>query len=102
MGTTLEYGACEKCGKQNLKTLSECRQCGAPLSWAKSTKVAKTQSNDGGISVGFYIAILGGIIFCAGVFLWFGNVFGFFPTVRYAGYITAVVGAATWKAGLNM
>lgn len=40
--------------------------------------------------------ILGGIIFVVGVFLWCGNVFGFFPTFPMLGYLTIVAGG--WVA----
>ena len=44
----------------------------------------------------------GAIVFAAGVFLWCGNVFGFFPTFPLAGYVTAVVGGFIYKAGKKM
>jgi len=45
---------------------------------------------------------LGAVVFAAGVFLWCGNVFGFFVTFPLAGYLTALAGAATFKAGKRM
>ncbi len=48
------------------------------------------------------VMVLGGIVFAAGVFLWCGNVFGFFPTLPLVGYGTAVVGAITYRTGKKM
>ena len=48
------------------------------------------------------IVALGAIIFVAGVFLWCGNVFRFFVTFPFAGYVTALIGGATYKAGQKM
>ena len=48
------------------------------------------------------VIALGAIVFAAGVFLWCGNVFGFFPTFPFVGYLTAVVGAIIFKAGKKM
>ena len=45
---------------------------------------------------------LGAVIFVAGVFLWCGNVFGFFVTFPFAGYVTALIGAGAYKAGQKM
>ena len=45
---------------------------------------------------------LGGLVFVAGVFLWCGNVFGFFPTFPMVGYITAAVGAMIFGWGRKM
>ncbi len=45
---------------------------------------------------------LGAVIFAAGAFLWCGNVFGFFVTFPFAGYLTALIGAGTYKAGRKM
>jgi len=39
------------------------------------------------------------IIFVDGIFLWCGNVFGFFRTFPFAGYLTLVIGGITYKAG---
>jgi hypothetical protein len=36
--------------------------------------------------------LIGGLIFALGVFLWCGNVIGFFPTFPLAGYLTMVAG----------
>jgi hypothetical protein len=43
--------------------------------------------------------LLGGLIFVAGVFLWCGNVFGFFPTFPMVGYLTAAFGGWIMKSG---
>ena len=42
---------------------------------------------------------LGAVVFAAGVVLWCGNVFGFFRTFPFAGYLTALVGVVLYKAG---
>jgi hypothetical protein len=43
------------------------------------------------------IQLVGGVIFCAGVFFWFGNVIGFFRTFPFCGYLTMLVGGAIWR-----
>ncbi|MDB5289303.1 MAG: hypothetical protein JWL69_544 [Phycisphaerales bacterium] len=43
--------------------------------------------------------IFGGLIVAAGIFLWCGNVFGFFRTFPLAGYLTIVIGGVVMKAG---
>jgi len=48
------------------------------------------------------VIALGVIVFVAGVFLWCGNVFGFFRTFPFAGYLTLVVGGVVYKAGKKM
>ena len=45
------------------------------------------------------VIALGAVIFVAGVLLWCGNVFGFFVTFPFAGYLTLLIGGATFKAG---
>jgi hypothetical protein len=42
---------------------------------------------------------VGGVIFALGVFLFCGNVFRFFPTVPFAGYITMAIGGALFRFG---
>lgn len=42
---------------------------------------------------------LGGLIFVVGILLWCGNVFHFFPTFPFAGYITMAVGGAIFGFG---
>ena len=48
------------------------------------------------------VIALGAIVFVAGVFLWCGNVFGFFRTFPFVGYGTGVLGAIIYKAGKKM
>jgi hypothetical protein len=45
---------------------------------------------------------LGAVVFVAGAFLWCGNVFRFFPTFPFVGYLTMVVGGLVFKAGKKM
>src|SRR5580658_4135209 len=40
---------------------------------------------------------VGGVIFALGVFLFCGNVFRFFPTAPFAGYITMAIGGALFR-----
>ena len=40
----------------------------------------------------------GALVFVLGIFLWVGNVLGFFRTFMGAGYITMMIGGAMWKA----
>jgi len=48
------------------------------------------------------VIALGGLVFAAGAFLWCGNVFGFFVTFPFAGYLTLLIGGAIYKAGQKM
>ena len=48
------------------------------------------------------VIILGAVVFAAGIFLWFGNVLGFFPTFPLAGYLTALAGFFIFRAGKKM
>jgi hypothetical protein len=48
------------------------------------------------------VIALGALIFAAGAVLWCGNVFGFFVTFPFAGYLTLLIGGATFKAGQKM
>jgi len=48
------------------------------------------------------VIALGAIIFVAGAVLWCGNVFGFFVTFPFAGYLTLLAGGATFRAGQKM
>jgi hypothetical protein len=43
--------------------------------------------------------IIGLIVLIAGIFLWCGNVFGFFPTFPLAGYLTAIAGGWMMRSG---
>ena len=45
------------------------------------------------------LKIIGAIVFAGGVFLWCGNVFGFFPTFPLVGYLTAIAGGALYRKG---
>jgi len=48
------------------------------------------------------IVASGAIVFAAGALLWCGNVFGFFVTFPFAGYLTLLAGGAIYKAGQKM
>ncbi|HWX18709.1 MAG TPA: hypothetical protein VN578_02270 [Candidatus Binatia bacterium] len=48
------------------------------------------------------VIALGALIFVAGAFFWCGNVFGFFVTFPFAGYLTLLLGGAIFKAGQKM
>ena len=62
-------------------------------------KPSKAPSSFGNIDWGgMAMQIAGGLIFVLGMFLWCGNVFRFFPTFPFAGYITMMIGGAIWKA----
>lgn len=49
--------------------------------------------------MGMALMGVGGLIVAIGVLLWTGNVFGFFPTFPYAGYITIAIGGAIFAFG---
>ena len=110
MAITLDYGKCAACGHENSKTLSNCRGCNALLPWAKGASPANSSSGGTKTRIGagdiawkaMSVQIVGGIIFLAGVFLWFGNVLDFYPTFRGLGYIVGLIGAAIWGAGSQM
>lgn len=114
MAVTVEYGKCEKCGDNNVKTAELCRKCQEPLPWSKGAKAqAKAMTTHGSplnapikiehnIATGFYVQILGGIIFVGGVFLYLGNRLGFFPTFPGAGWITLIIGGVIWRVGASM
>ncbi|MFI5302042.1 MAG: hypothetical protein ACHREM_28460 [Polyangiales bacterium] len=42
---------------------------------------------------------LGGLIFVVGILLWCGNVFAFFRSFPFAGYITMAIGGAIFSFG---
>ncbi len=48
------------------------------------------------------LSVIGGAIVAVGGLLWCGNVFGFFPTFPYAGYITIAIGGAIVGAGKKL
>jgi len=45
------------------------------------------------------MTVLGGAVFIGGAFLWCGNVFGFFPTLPFVGYLTMLAGGGIFGAG---
>ena len=47
------------------------------------------------------LMIGGALLFTAGLFLWCGNVFGFYPTFSGAGYIAIVVGGTIYNIANN-
>ena len=49
-----------------------------------------------------FVIVLGALVFVAGVFLFLGNVIGFFRTFPLAGYLTILAGGAIYKAGSRM
>ncbi len=118
MSMTFDFGKCAQCAENNPKSLQFCRACGTALPWAKNP--VKTQNagpasaanpiRPGPQKVGLgdvawgamAVQIFGGIVCVVGAFLWLGNVFRFFPTFPFAGYITFLVGGAIWRAGASM
>jgi hypothetical protein len=113
MAITVEYGKCDQCGDNNVKTAQVCRSCTKPLPWSRAASApAASQGmfekpknpilSFPGFSAGFYVQVLGGIVFVAGVFLWLGNVIGFFPTFPRLGYITGFIGSVIWGTGAAM
>ena len=48
------------------------------------------------------VIILGALIFLGGVFLFLGNIIGFFRTFPLAGYGTMVIGGAVYRMGSKM
>ena len=119
MAITVEYGKCDECGDNNVKTATQCRSFQAPLPWARratkapaakkpasgaasnSSMASVPQESGGGISGGFYVQIAGGILFAVGVLMFLGNITRIYPTVPF-GYIVGIVGAAIWRAGASM
>lgn len=49
--------------------------------------------------MGIAAMAVGAVVFVAGVFLFMGNVIGFFPTVPLAGYITILIGGGIFSWG---
>jgi hypothetical protein len=45
------------------------------------------------------VIVAGVLVTGAGVFLWLGNVVGFYPTFPFAGYLTILAGVGIYKAG---
>ena len=52
--------------------------------------------------MGVAVMGVGAVVFVVGVFLFLGNVAGFFPTVPLAGYLTIVAGGAVFGWGKRM
>jgi hypothetical protein len=107
MAETFDFGKCAACGDNNSKSVQQCRSCAAALPWAKPAKNSSGSSGSGmGLGDiafgGMAVALLGGLIFLAGIFLFLGNFLGFFPTFTGAGYITIMIGGAIWRVGSNM
>ncbi len=109
MAISLEYGKCAGCGKEQSKALDNCRECGAALPWNKGAmKIQNSANSSPKMGVGdiawaaMGVQIFGGIVFVAGVFFWFGNVLGFFPTFPGLGYITGFIGSVIWGVGSQM
>ena len=48
------------------------------------------------------VTVVGAVIFVGGIFLFLGNVIGFFRTFPLAGYGTMVLGGLVFKAGSKM
>ena len=116
---TLEYGKCASCGRENPKAIQQCRGCNAVLPWVKGAAPQAAPLNGGSSADvnsnvkpkvglgdvawgGMAVALGGGAIFVLGAFLWCGNVFRFFPTFPFAGYITMAIGGAIWRFGSSM
>jgi fatty acid desaturase len=109
MAVSFDYGKCGGCGREQSKTLQNCRECGIALPWNKvAKKVEKAASASPKMGIGdiawaaMGVQILGGFIFLAGLFLWCGNRFHFFPTFPFAGYITICIGSVLWGVGSRM
>lgn len=106
---TLESGACPACATQNSKHIDACHACGKPLPWAgeearrqASRAQTEVQLRRGrGNAERAALMIVGALVFVLGIFLWCGNVFGFYPTFGGTGYVTAIVGGALFKWGNN-
>lgn len=112
MANAVDFGPCASCEAKNSHATSKCRMCGEVLPWAKPPQTAQPKfanptpsASKPGFSLnvgGSLVSVLGGIIFVAGVILWCGNVFRFYPTFPFVGYITGSIGAAIYRAGSNM
>lgn len=131
MAVTIDVGVCPACDTKNSTSADYCRNCREGLPWSKKArKVAAgtgaqatpavaaapaaalpspaPKASGLGLKVSdvawlaMGVQIFGGIVFLAGVFFWFGNVLGFYPTFRGLGYIVGVVGLILWRAGAEM
>jgi hypothetical protein len=102
---SIDYGKCDKCGENNVKTAKICRACKVELPWARVAAKPKQSVNidiSMGYSKGFYLQIVGGIVFVVGAGLWIGNKTGLLPTVSGLGMITCFIGSALWGTGAAM
>jgi hypothetical protein len=114
MAVTVEYGQCDRCGDNNVKTATICRSCGQRLPWAKAPaekKVASSSAKPSSapkIDMGNYawgpmgVQLFGGAVFLGGLAARIAMIAGTIPYIPFAGYFIMVVGAAIWKAGSNM
>lgn len=108
---------CAKCGELNIASAKKCTVCSTVL-WAQKSDAAQSWNNE---TTAFetdtkpskrmldyvspwalIVQLVGALVFLAGVFLWCGNVFGFFPTFSLAGYVTGVAGIFIVGQGFNM
>ena len=108
-GFTLESGACPACDAENSKHIDACHACGQTLPWAgqeaqrqqaqmqilqaEAPVRARSNLERGALMIG------GATLFVFGLFLWCGNVFGFYPSFSGAGYLTIVLGGTLFKVG---
>lgn len=130
MAVTVDFGTCAQCGEKNSTAATKCRNCGAVL-WGVKTKgkaapsitnapqivnpptlpngrtplpppatIDKSVSNRNFGAIG--VQLFGGLIFLIGVFLFAGNVLGFFPTFPGAGWLGLIIGGGVWRAGAAM
>lgn len=103
MPVTVEFGKCDACGDNNIKSAIQCRSCAQRLPWAKplDTRSTATISSQPARNIdwGQYAGMgVGGLIVVVGAFLWCGNVFGFCRTFPFAGYATMFIGSIIFKA----
>ena len=117
MAVTVEYGKCEQCGDNNVKTAELCRSCKMPLPWSKAVKAQSKAAATGqssspmkasiklpgsDLSTGFWVQILGGAIFCSAIAYYVACFAGAMTFVRGPGYAAMVIGGMIWGAGAAM
>lgn len=121
MAITVEYGKCDKCGDNNVKTAQLCRSCTSALPWARDAAKTPSAVNVGvhntlgavkesaikvgsfpGFSAGFYVQVLGGLIFIAGGVIFVAHVLGAFHTMLPVGRFTIFIGSVIWGSGAAM